>query len=70
MAIHDYEQLFDEWGEHMTNIGIKYIYCHGKQRDDFERRNTRRFLIKTRKKVLGRAERIYRKIRNMNGYIS
>lgn len=67
MAVQDFEVLFDVWGDDITNIGAKYVKCC-KQRDAFERRNTRSMLIKTRKRVLGRADRIYTRIRTLNQY--
>lgn len=67
MAVQDFEQLFDVYGDDITNIGFKYVQCC-KQRDIYENRNTRNLLIKVRKRVLGRAARIYSRIRHLNQY--
>ena len=48
MAIHNYKGLYYEWGEHMSNTGVKYFRV-ARIRDRLEWRNGDRYYNKLKK---------------------
>ena len=64
----NYEDLFDRYGDHQTALAMRHIRNVWMPKCPLLRRNQRKMLIDTRKSVIGRAYRVYAKIRKLNGY--
>ena len=64
----NYEDLFDLYGDHQTALAMRHIRNTESSSCPFLMRNQRNMFIGTRKKVIGRAYRVYSQIRNLNGY--
>ena len=64
----DYEDLFERYGDHQTALAMRHIANVWMPKCPYLRRNQRKMLIDTQNKVIGRAYRVYSKIRKLNGY--
>lgn len=64
----NYEDLFDRYGDHQTALAMRHIRNTESSNCPFLMRNQRNMFIGARKKVNGRAYRVYSQIRNLNGY--
>ena len=64
----DYEDLIERYEEHHTALIMQHIANVYMPKCPYLRRNQRKMLIDARNKVIGRAYRVYLKIRQLNGY--
>ena len=64
----DYEDLFERYGDHQTALAMRHIRNVWMPECPYMSRNQRKMLIDTRNKVIGRAYRVYSKIRQLNVY--
>ena len=64
----NYKDLIERYGDHHTALIMRHIANVWMPKCPYLRRNQRKMLIDTRNKVIGRAYRVYSKIRQLNGY--
>lgn len=63
-----FDTLFDAWGDNHTNLAMQHIRNCTACKDRFMRREQRNMLVHTQRKVIGRAYRVYKRIRTLEGY--